>query len=110
MTTNHSPAPIVLHEAEADFPEVCENLRKGFSTILDPELGLKFIQLGLVRNVIINENNAIIRMILTTPFCPYGPSMLESARQKAEEVLEVKFLWTLSGSLGFFNDGRRYRR
>jgi metal-sulfur cluster biosynthetic enzyme len=27
-------------------------------------------------------------MILTTPFCPYGPAMLESARKKAEEVLE----------------------
>jgi metal-sulfur cluster biosynthetic enzyme len=27
-------------------------------------------------------------MILTTPFCPYGPAMLESTRKKAEEVLE----------------------
>jgi metal-sulfur cluster biosynthetic enzyme len=26
-------------------------------------------------------------MILTTPFCPYGPAMLEMTRQKAEEAL-----------------------
>lgn len=77
-----------IWEAEAGFPELCENLRKGFSTILDPELGLSIIQLGLIRNVKIEDNHAIIRMILTTPFCPYGPSMLESARQKAEEILE----------------------
>jgi len=27
-------------------------------------------------------------MILTTPYCPYGPAMIETTRQKAEEVLE----------------------
>lgn len=74
-------------DAEASFPELCEQLRKGFSTILDPELGLNIYQLGLIRNVIIDDKSAIIRMILTTPFCPYGPSMLESARQKAEDIL-----------------------
>ena len=28
-----------------------------------------------------------INMILTTPFCPYGPAMIEAIRQKAESVL-----------------------
>ena len=75
-------------EAETTHPELCEQLRKGFSEITDPELALNIIQLGLIRNVKINEDGAIVKMILTTPFCPYGPSMLESARLKAEQVLE----------------------
>lgn len=75
-------------DAEATHPELCEKLRKGFSEILDPELGLNIVQLGLIRNVKIDDTGATVKMILTTPFCPYGPSMLESARQKAEEVLE----------------------
>jgi hypothetical protein len=29
-------------------------------------------------------------MILTTPFCPYGPAMLESTREKAEEGLKME--------------------
>ena len=75
-------------EAEAAYPELCDQLRKGFSEITDPEIGLNIIQLGLIRNVKITEESAIVKMILTTPFCPYGPSMLESTRQKAEDVLE----------------------
>ncbi|KAF0110771.1 MAG: hypothetical protein FD147_1421 [Chloroflexi bacterium] len=75
-------------EAEDTHPELCDLLLKGFSEINDPELGLNIIQLGLIRNVKIDDEGAIVKMILTTPFCPYGPAMLESTRQKAEQVLE----------------------
>lgn len=74
-------------DAEAQFPELCEQLREGFRTIADPEIGLNIIQLGLIRNVKIEPDSATIRVILTTPFCPYGPSLLEVTRQKAEEIL-----------------------
>jgi len=75
-------------QAEATHPELCDQLRKGLSEVVDPELAFNIIQLGLVRDVKIDDDGAIVKMILTTPFCPYGPSMLESARQKAEQVLE----------------------
>jgi metal-sulfur cluster biosynthetic enzyme len=81
-TTNHP-----VWEAEAPFPELCEKLREGFREIVDPEIGLNIIQLGLIRNVKVEPESATIRVILTTPFCPYGPSMLETIRQKAEEIL-----------------------
>jgi len=74
-------------EAENQYPDLCDQLKKGLSEVLDPELGLNVIQLGLIRNVKIDDEGVIIKMILTTPFCPYGPAMLESARQKAESAL-----------------------
>lgn len=74
--------------SETTHPELSEKLRKGLEEIIDPEIGFNIIQLGLVRNVTIDDNRAIVNMILTTPFCPYGPAMLESTRKKAEEVLE----------------------
>lgn len=74
-------------DAETDHPELCEQVRKGLSEVLDPELGLNVVQLGLIRNVKIDDDGVIVKMILTTPFCPYGPTMLESTRQKAEQVL-----------------------
>ena len=75
-------------DAEADYPDLVEKLKNGLSEIIDPEIGLNEIQLGLIRNVKITPDSAIVRMILTTPFCPYGPAMIETTRQKAEEVLE----------------------
>ena len=74
-------------DSESEFPELCEKLREGFREISDPEIGLNIIQLGLIRNVKIEPDHATIRVILTTPFCPYGPSLLETTRQKAEEIL-----------------------
>ncbi len=76
-------------EAEKTHPELSDLLKKGFSEITDPEIGYNIIQLGLIRNVKIDDEGAIVKMILTTPFCPYGPAMIESTRQKAEQVLEL---------------------
>lgn len=75
-------------DAEKTDPELSDKLKKGLCDIVDPELGLNVIQLGLIRNVKIDSEGAIVKMILTTPFCPYGPAMLESIRQKSEQMLE----------------------
>lgn len=76
-------------QVESTHPEVVESLRASLSEVVDPEIGLNIIQLGLVRDVKINKDEAVVKMILTTPFCPYGPAMLESTRQKAEEALKM---------------------
>jgi metal-sulfur cluster biosynthetic enzyme len=75
-------------QAEEQHHDLCEKLRQGFAEIADPEISLNIIQLGLIRDVSIEPEHATIKMILTTPFCPYGASMLEATRLKAEEVLE----------------------
>jgi metal-sulfur cluster biosynthetic enzyme len=88
MMTESQPSinqPIWI--AQDEFPQMCDELREGFRTISDPEIGLNIIQLGLIRDVIIDDESALVRMILTTPFCPYGPSMMETTRQKAEEIV-----------------------
>lgn len=76
-------------EIETTHPEIVDELKKSLSEVIDPEIGLNIIQLGLVRDVKIEDNNVILRMILTTPFCPYGPAMLETTRQKAEEAMKM---------------------
>jgi len=73
--------------AEKDYPELSEKLRAALKEVRDPELGLDIIQLGLIRDVTITSESALVKMILTTPFCPYGPAMMEVTRQKAEEAL-----------------------
>jgi metal-sulfur cluster biosynthetic enzyme len=85
------PAPEknkTVWEADASQSTLCEELRKALRSVTDPELGMDIIQLGLVRNVIIEPDHALIKMVLTTPFCPYGPAMMEATRSKAEETLK----------------------
>lgn len=87
--TDQSPLKKLLWSIENEAPELAEKLRGVLREVKDPELGLDIIQLGLVRDVILSEKSALIKMILTTPFCPYGPALLESTRQKAEEALNL---------------------
>jgi len=72
-----------LHETN---PELVEIAREKLSEVIDPEIGLNIIQLGLVREVELNGDVVNMKMILTTPFCPYGPAMIEMTRQKAVEA------------------------
>ena len=86
MSDTNPNNPLRWH-AEDDNSELCSKLRDKLQEVVDPEIGLSIIQLGLVRDVKIEADSASIRMILTTPFCPYAGTMLEMTRLKAEEAL-----------------------
>lgn len=68
---------------------LAEELHIALQEVVDPELGMNIVQLGLVRNVIIQDDSALITMIFTTPFCPYAPQLMEACRSKAEETLGI---------------------
>jgi metal-sulfur cluster biosynthetic enzyme len=75
-----------IHETH---PELIEQVRARLSEVVDPEIGMNIIQLGLVRDVEIENGIGRLKMILTTPFCPYGPAMIEMTRAKASEGLNM---------------------
>ncbi len=75
---------------ESTHPEMAEKLKAGLEEVVDPELGYNIIQLGLIRDCEYDESTGVtIKMILTTPFCPYGPAMLEMTQQKAKEAVQL---------------------
>lgn len=86
-----------IWEIDRSHPELVESLKTGLRTVIDPEIGLNVIELGLIRNVTITDDQAVITMIMTTPFCPYAPAILEMTRKKGEEALNIP----TSMSLGF---------
>lgn len=64
-------------------------VREALREIYDPEIGLNVIELGLVREILVEDDKLHIVMILTTPFCPYAPQLLEMTRRQAQETLGV---------------------
>jgi metal-sulfur cluster biosynthetic enzyme len=83
------PINILKWSIHDSHPEIVERVRASLAEVVDPEIGLNIIQLGLVRDVIIDGEIARLKMILTTPFCPYGPAMVDMTRQKAQEGLKM---------------------
>jgi metal-sulfur cluster biosynthetic enzyme len=74
-------------EIDKTHPQYHDELVENLSGVVDPELGFSVLELGLVRNISIQGDRAHLVMILTTAFCPYGPSLMEQTRQKVEQVL-----------------------
>jgi len=78
--------PTTTWEADTTHSELAETLRNRLREVMDPELGLNIIELGLVRDASIDEEGVQLKMILTTPFCPYAPALIEMTRSKAIEA------------------------
>ena len=78
-------------EIESTNPDVIPDLDAALREVIDPEIGLNIIELGLVRDVAFKDENekAHITMIMTTPFCPYASALLEMTRTKVTESLKV---------------------
>jgi metal-sulfur cluster biosynthetic enzyme len=62
-------------------------VRSVLETVMDPELGLSVIDLGLIREVHFLAGKTLVRMMLTTPFCPYAPQMMADVKQATESAV-----------------------
>lgn len=78
---------VLIWQADGTHPKLAAEAKEAMRDVIDPEIGLNIIELGLIRDLSINDEGVHINMILTTPFCPYGPALLEMARKKVEEAL-----------------------
>jgi len=65
-----------------------EKVRQALRQVYDPELGMSVIELGLIRKLEFGPDSVNVTMILTTPFCPYGPALVEQVRQKTQEAAQ----------------------
>lgn len=65
-----------------------EKVRQALREVYDPELGMSVIELGLIRKLEFSPDSVNVTMILTTPFCPYGPALVEQVRQRTQEAAE----------------------
>ena len=53
---------------------------KILKTIKDPELNIDIYTLGLIYRLEVTHKKVDIEMTLTTPFCPYGPAMIDQVK------------------------------
>ena len=59
--------------------------------IYDPEIPVNIYELGLIYDIIIDdENNVKIDMTLTSPNCPVAESLPNEVKNSVKEIKEVK--------------------
>jgi metal-sulfur cluster biosynthetic enzyme len=76
-------------------------IRTALEQVVDPEINLSIIDLGLVREIDQSAEPTVVRMLLTTPFCPYAPQIVAQVKETVSTVTgkpaEVEILpeqWT----------------
>jgi metal-sulfur cluster biosynthetic enzyme len=70
-------------------PDV-DDVMEALENVIDPELGLDFVSLGLVYDVEIEGPEVHITFTLTTPACPIGPQVTEQMKEFVSEVEGVE--------------------
>ena len=63
---------------------------EALSNVIDPELGLDFVELGLIYGIEIDGGTVNITFSLTTPACPIGPQVSEQMEEFVGEVEGVE--------------------
>lgn len=63
-----------------------EQIKQALRQVYDPEIGLEVIQLGLIREINLASDPAEVKMLLTTPFCPYGGWLIQQIKEISESV------------------------
>ena len=63
--------------------------------VVDPEIGMNVVELALIKQIILGPDSTEIKMILTTPFCPYAGSMIAQVKEQTESVVDHEVKVTL---------------
>jgi metal-sulfur cluster biosynthetic enzyme len=76
-----------------------EEVNDALREVIDPELGLDFVELGLIYGIEVSPEGAVkVTYTLTTPGCPIGPQVEE---QISEFVSEIDGVTDVSSELVF---------
>jgi metal-sulfur cluster biosynthetic enzyme len=63
-----------------------EEVQDALTNVIDPELGLDFMELGLVYQVEVEGGEVFVTFTLTSPGCPIGPQVSEQMEEYVGEL------------------------
>ena len=67
-----------------------EEVREALKEVIDPELNVDVVDLGLVYKVEVDGDKVTVTMTLTSPGCPVGPMIVGNAKQAVEAMDDVE--------------------
>ena len=87
-----APPPASDTAADAALPAAPDELTmlNALKQVVDPELFVNIVDLGLVYGIQEDEHKVLVDMTLTSPACPAGPQIISQAKAALEAIPGVK--------------------
>jgi metal-sulfur cluster biosynthetic enzyme len=63
-----------------------EEVESALTNVIDPELGLDFVELGLIYGIEVDGQAVHVTFSLTSPGCPIGPQVSEQIEEFVSEL------------------------
>ncbi len=63
-----------------------DDVEAALTNVIDPELGLDFVELGLIYGIEVDGGDVHVTFTLTTPACPIGPQVSEQIEEFVGEL------------------------
>ena len=63
-----------------------DDVNDALANVIDPELGLDFVELGLIYEVEVDGEQVNVTFTLTSPGCPIGPQVSEQMKEFVGEL------------------------
>ena len=79
--------------------EKIDAVRDALRAVIDPELGISIVDLGLVRGIDVHgdDTSVLVYLTLTSPMCPMGPQIIAEVESAAQlpwaGAAEVQLVW-----------------
>ena len=80
------PAAAAAFDPQARATELA--ILDALRAVVDPEIGMNVVELALIKQIILGKDETEVKMILTTPFCPYAGAMIQQVKEQAESVVD----------------------
>ena len=78
---------------DSDNPNLKEKVRSNLRRVIDPEIGINIVDLGLVYDIDVNEENDVqVLMTLTAPNCPFGEMIMMETEFAVRSVTEANIV------------------
>jgi len=97
-----------MNPFKADRDKILEKLQE----VIDPELGVDIVNLGLIYSVDIEDPHIRVQMTMTTPSCPMHTYLTSQTAQTVEQLypwmkIEVKLVWEPPWSPDMMSDNAK---
>ncbi|MBI4995962.1 MAG: metal-sulfur cluster assembly factor [Rhodocyclales bacterium] len=85
-------------DRQATLPDI-DALRDALRSVIDPEVGMNIINLGLVYRLAIEDGTVVVEMTMTSPACPLGDLIMDEVDEVLRRILpadtpiDLRLVW-----------------